>query len=56
MNWPSCTTCVYTRTSILKIVFVSQVYYDAIYANTCKFLCVHMKDGGNMELVIQNVP
>lgn len=23
MNWPSCTTCVYTRTSILKIVFVS---------------------------------
>lgn len=23
MNWPSCTTCVYTRTSILKIVLVS---------------------------------
>lgn len=33
MNWPSCTTCVYTRTSILKIVLVSWVYYDAIYAN-----------------------
>lgn len=23
MNWPSCTTCVYTRTSILRIVLVS---------------------------------